>query len=231
MVVRLRQNPIPPLYQNCENQYAHLNGVWTMQILQILVFTGGMFAIPSATRVPSFRVHLKQNIMKTLILNLVLLALLVHLSGCYDFELDLDFPSGGYGGNYNDNFDFTIPYEPTFAVDSVIQDSESKLTIWAHIQYDSILIIKNRNLKYYKVAEGISNSITTVIKSEPDTINFRKLPLETFHWSGRKEWIYQYQVPVDNLKKNTDYILCISSDYNELGTLKSIEFCVAFRLQ
>lgn len=166
--------------------------------------------------------------MKTLILNLILLATLTFFSGC--FELDFgEFSYPSTGGYWDPNFNYTPVSEATFWIDSIKQISDSEITLWSHITYDSILIIKNRKLEYKEVSQS---PITKVIQSVPDTLDFRKMPdtMIEYYW-GRKNWKHVYSITVNNLKKEVDYSICISTDYSEKSKSKSIIQCTAFRLK
>lgn len=164
--------------------------------------------------------------MKTLILNLTLLTALVSFSGCFELDFEeFSYPSnGGYWGT-----NFTPVSEATFWIDSVKQISDSEVTIWSHIKYDSILIIKNRKLEYNEVSQS---PITKVIQSVPDTLDFRKLPdtMIEYYW-GRKNWKYVYSITVNNLKKEVDYSICILTDYSEKAESKSATQCTSYRLK
>jgi hypothetical protein len=165
--------------------------------------------------------------MKTIRLNLALLIVIqISLSGCFD----LDFPDlSGYGGGYEGGFDggtgYDIPYEATFFIDSVVQTSTSKLTFWAHIQYDDTLIIEYRKIEYRKINSD-GTLVTKVIQFVPDSINFRELSDSTFHWTGRVEWIYKYHFSVDNLEDGTDYQVCLLTNFMERKRSKSIFQCM-----
>ena len=162
--------------------------------------------------------------MKTLLLNLALLITIqISLSGCVDF----DFPDlsgfGGLGG-LDPNYNWGTPYgysdySASFYIDSTSQASDSTLTLWAHIQYDSILIIQDRKLDYWPI-ENFGSSITRMIQVEPDTIDFRTLTDSTLSWTGKYEKIYHYNVQLDSIKKDSDYNINLSSYYTEKGLLK-----------
>ena len=162
--------------------------------------------------------------MKTLLLNLTLLITIqISLSGCVDF----DFPDlsgfGGLGG-FDPNYNWGTPYgysdySASFYIDSTSQASDSTLTLWAHIQYDSVLIIQDRKLEYW-ATEDFGNPSIRMLQVEPDTIDFRTLPDSTLNWTGQYEKIYHYNVQLDSLKQDTDYTINLSSYYTEIGILR-----------
>lgn len=165
--------------------------------------------------------------MKTFMVNLSLLAILFSFSRC---EIDLSgfsFPPTDYSGMYS-NINFTPVYNASFYIDSMRQISTTELTIWTHIQYDSILIIKNQKIEY---GESGGNLNTQVIQNVPDTLDFRKLNETITGIFGRKEWIYKYSVTLRNLKKGVDYSACILTDYTEKTNVMFNSQCVGFRLQ
>lgn len=171
--------------------------------------------------------------MKTLLLNLALLITIqISLSGCVDF----DFPDlsgfGGLGG-FDPNYNWGTPYgysdySASFYIDSTSQASDSTLTLWAHIQYDSILIIENRKLDYWTPGDL---NITRMLPVEHDTIDFRVLPDSTLHWTGRYEKIYSYSIQLDSLKSDSDYTIYVSSYYKEKGLLKYSELSTTVHTQ
>lgn len=160
--------------------------------------------------------------MKTLIINLALLITIqVGLSGCIDFDFPDTFGySGGFGGGYySGGYNYDYPYYASFYIDSTSQSTDSTLTLWAHIQYDSILIIQDRKVEYWPI-EDFGNPITKMMQAEPDTLDFRTLPDSTLSWTGKYEKIYHYNMQLDRIKKNSDYNINISSYYTEKGILK-----------
>jgi hypothetical protein len=164
--------------------------------------------------------------MKTLLLNLALLITIqASLSGCYDFEFpDLSGLSGlSYSPSYNYGTSYGYDYySASFYIDSASQSTDSTLTLWAHIQYDSILIIQDRKLEYWP-NEDYEAIISRTIQSSPDTIDFRTLPDSILSWTGSYEQIYYYNVQLDSLVQDTDYTIYLSSNYAEGGLQKAFQ--------
>jgi hypothetical protein len=124
-------------------------------------------------------------------------------------------------------------YAASFYLDSAIRVDETKATVWAHINYDSILIIEHRSITLWEYVEqdywAGENPIGDVIQSLPDTLDFRKLGNSRMHCSGRLEWIYKYSFQVLNLKKGTDYFIELENLYTEKGQPRiSIEYSYNF---
>jgi len=146
----------------------------------------------------------------------ILIGLTFSLAGCFDFEFpDLTGSysrgySGGYSGGYDQNFDFTH-YSASFWIDSLVENSDSTAIIHAHIQYDSTMIITRQTITITPVTE--SGQFNFVIEKS-DTVDFRLLTDSTTHYTGRKEWIYSYQIQIssDSLKRNLDYGLQILTE-------------------
>src|SRR5690349_11053265 len=172
--------------------------------------------------------------MKTYIANIVLFCtILVNLSSCFDMDLDgLDLmgTAFSYGGTYGGgNYGGTTPtYSATCFFDSVVQVNDSTIKIWSHIQYDSVLIIKNHSVKYW---DENGNEVFKSIQTTPDTINFRNLTDSTLAWTGRYEWAYHYSLEVDSLKKDFDYLLHVTTSYKEKNETKSFYNSVLARLK
>ncbi len=168
--------------------------------------------------------------MKNLILNLALLLFLqLSLSGCMD-DLDfLDFSGYGSSGGYNwgtpNGYD---PYAATFYIDSTEQLSDSTATIWAHMQYDSILILEKRTIE---CRDSNLILVNLDIQAQSDTIDFRMLPDSILNWEGRYEGIYKYKVQVDSLILNTDYTVGITNYFIEKNIFKSVSQLVNIRLE
>jgi len=159
--------------------------------------------------------------MRKLLFKIVLaLAMQASISSCFEFDFGWD---GGIGGSYGPSYDsiFSVPtdptYHPAFVIDSVLQIGRSAATIWAHILYDTVLVINARTAYtgYLDQPEGEGYSI---IQSQPDTIDFRQLADTTSQRNGRKEWIYKYTVDVDSLTSGTTYWFCTINDYTEFTT-------------
>ena len=82
---------------------------------------------------------------KSLFKIVLLLAMQITISGCYEFEIGLDW---GAAESFTYDTFFLVPkdlnYHPAFFVDSVSQIGKSTVTIWAHILYDTILVVNAR---------------------------------------------------------------------------------------
>lgn len=157
--------------------------------------------------------------MRKLLFKIVLgLAMLVSLSSCYEFDL-----GGNWGAADGTMYDsvFYVPkdtsYHPAFFIDSVSQIGKSAVTIWAHILYDTMLVINARTAYagYLEQPRGEGYRIT---QSQPDTIDFRLLADTTSERNGRKERIYKYTVDFDSLRSGTTYWFCTINDYTEFTT-------------
>lgn len=167
--------------------------------------------------------------MKTLIANFVLfITVLISFSGCMDFEFPDMSGLGGFGSGYPSGY--YPPYMATFYVDSIDQISDSAIIIWSHIQYDSILIIKNLKVQYAETS-GVGDIVTESVQSESDTLDFRGISESIIGWNDRTEWIYKYEIEVKGLKNNVDYNVCILQDYSEKGIVKSIQQCMLVRVE
>ncbi len=162
--------------------------------------------------------------MKNLLFKIALgLAMQIVISSCIEFEMGRGKWGTVYGSGYDLNYDsiFSVPrdstFHPAFFIDSVSQIDKSTVTIWAHILYDTVLVINARTAYtgYLDQPEGEGYSI---IQSQPDTLNFRQLTDTTSVRNGRKEWIYKYTVDVDSLRSGTTYWFCTINFYTEFTT-------------
>jgi hypothetical protein len=160
---------------------------------------------------------------KSLFKIVLALAMQASISSCFEFDLGW----GDWGASHSSAYDsiFYAPtnqtYDSAFFIDSVSQVGKSMATIWAHILYDTVLVINARTAYtgYLNQPEGEGYSI---IQSQPDTIDFRQLADTTSVRNGRKEWIYNYTVDVDSLTSGTSYWFCIITDYHKYLTGRPI---------
>ena len=86
--------------------------------------------------------------------------------------------------------------------------------MWAHILYDTVLVINARSA-YAGYVDQPADEGYSIIQSQPDTIDFRLLSDTTSIRGGRMEWIYKYKVEMDSLNSATLYWFCTITDYTE----------------
>jgi len=158
--------------------------------------------------------------MKNLLLKIVLgLAIQIAVSGCVEFEGVPNF-IGGWGGSDGWSYDsiyfapLDTTYHPGFYIDSLSQTGKSAVTMWAHILYDTVLVINARSA-YAGYVDQPADEGYSIIQSQPDTIDFRLLSDTTSIRGGRMEWIYKYKVEMDSLNSATLYWFCTITDYTE----------------
>lgn len=160
--------------------------------------------------------------MKTIItfaIGTLLLVLLFSFSSCGIDDLEgLDSfgaPGGGYmgGGVYDPGWiDWNMPIA-IFGIDSVVQETDTTFTIWAHITCDSTLIINKRSLQYVEAETGIESASETIL-TEPDTIDFKSLPDSVFsYFASRYQGLYQYSVQATLPDTSTTYRICINTEF------------------
>jgi len=161
--------------------------------------------------------------MRKFLLKIVLgLAMQISMSACYEFEFgwgDLGPSDWAYDSIFSvpDSI-FSVPTNrPAFFIDSVSQNGKAAATIWAHILYDTVLVINSRTA-YAGYLEQPRGKGYQIIQSQPETIDFRQLTDTTSERNGRKEWIYKYTVDFDSLRSNTTYWFCTINDYTEFTT-------------
>ena len=139
------------------------------------------------------------------------MALTVCLAGCLEIDLPMLTPnntggnSSGYHGVEYDS------YAASFWVDSLVTDSDTTAIIHAHIQYDSIMVITGQKVSI--ASTSLPRDLTfSAVKA--DTIDFRFLAESTIHSTGRKEWIYNYELQIDtnDLQKDHEYALQILTE-------------------
>jgi hypothetical protein len=154
--------------------------------------------------------------MKTILMfvnGALLFALLLSFSSCADDFGDIDFLGGWGGVGYYDVGDITFdPPFANFGIDSVVQETDTTFTIWAHITCDSTLTVNNRTL-YYTDLEAEKTTFETIL-SRPDTIDFKSLPDSVYNYgSSRYEKYYLYTVPVTLPDTSTTYKICINTEF------------------
>lgn len=156
--------------------------------------------------------------MKKLMLNIIFcVGTLISISGCFEFEFSI--PTDGWGGYYSwDSVAFDPPidtsYQPGFFIDSLRQSGQSEITFWAHIVYDTLLVI-NYLSTYVGYLDQPQGQGFATLQDQPDTINFAELPDTTTMRNGREERIYKYEVKLDSLKTGFPYWFCIMTGYTE----------------
>lgn len=156
--------------------------------------------------------------MKKLVLKTIFCAgTLISISGCFEFSLPLSMGSWGYYDDF-DSLIYNPPadtsYQPGFFIDSLEQSGTSEVTFWAHIVYDTVLVI-NYLSTYVGYLDQPQGQGFATLQDQADTINFTQLTDTTTMRNGRKEWVYKYQVKLDSLNTGVPYWFCVSTDYTE----------------
>ena len=159
--------------------------------------------------------------MKKLVLYIICcIGILIGISSCFEFEISL--PTGDLGGYYSwDSIIYDPPvdtsYQPGFFIDSLRQSGKSEITFWAHIVYDTLLVI-NYLSTYVGYLDQPQGQGFATLQDQADTINFAQLTDTITMRNGRKEWIYKYEVKLDSLSTNVPYWFCVMTGYTEFSS-------------
>lgn len=114
-----------------------------------------------------------------------------------------------------------------YAIDSVNKVSDSSLTIYGHIRYDSILIIRRLGINYYEDVVPLTPQVNTrFIIASLDTLDFRTFPDPI---AGSKTHLYKFSIKVSGLKSKTLYKFCVFGEIQDKMKIADIRTCNSYK--